>query len=172
MAAEAQGRSWWRVPTHGLMAATRIAFGWIFLWAFLDKWLGLGFATARDNAWIRGGSPTSGFLQFANPDGPLAGFFAALDTAFVEWLFMLGLLGVGLTFATGIALRLGAAAGATMLVLMWLALLPVENNPFLDNHLVYALAMILLAALDAGRYAGLGRQWQRLTPVRERTWLH
>ena len=53
----------------------RIAMGWIFLWAFLDKCFGLGFATGRDpetgaidfgsaDAWINGGSPTEGFLSF------------------------------------------------------------------------------------------------------------
>ena len=36
--------------------------GFIFLWAFLDKSFGLGYATPSDNAWIHGGSPTTGFL--------------------------------------------------------------------------------------------------------------
>jgi hypothetical protein len=44
------------------LAAARIALGWTFLWAFTDKLLGLGFATEPQNAWIRGGSPTFGFL--------------------------------------------------------------------------------------------------------------
>ena len=30
--------------------ALRIGVGWIFLWGFLDKLFGLGFATARENA--------------------------------------------------------------------------------------------------------------------------
>ena len=53
----------------------RLAMGWTFLWAFLDKLLALGFATGRnpetgvvdrfgDAAWIYGGSPTDGFLKF------------------------------------------------------------------------------------------------------------
>lgn len=53
----------------------RLALGWVFLWAFLDKLLALGFATGRDDetgvvnrfgdaAWINGGSPTEGFMQF------------------------------------------------------------------------------------------------------------
>src|SRR5690606_6862690 len=48
-----------------VLAAARIAIGWVFLWAFLDKTFGLGFATAREDAWINGGSPTFGFLNFA-----------------------------------------------------------------------------------------------------------
>ncbi len=53
----------------------RLSMGWVFLWAFLDKLLALGFATGRnpetgvvdrfgDAAWIYGGSPTDGFLKF------------------------------------------------------------------------------------------------------------
>jgi thiosulfate dehydrogenase (quinone) large subunit len=48
-----------------LLAAARIAIGWTFLWAFLDKAVGLGFATQRADAWISGGSPTFGYLTFA-----------------------------------------------------------------------------------------------------------
>ena len=35
--------------------ALRIATGLVFLWAFLDKLLGLGYATPTDRAWINGG---------------------------------------------------------------------------------------------------------------------
>ena len=53
----------------------RIAIGSIFLWSFLDKAFSLGFSTGRNaetgaialfgpDAWINGGSPTDGFLQF------------------------------------------------------------------------------------------------------------
>jgi thiosulfate dehydrogenase [quinone] large subunit len=63
----------------------RLAVGFIFLWAFFDKLLGLGFSTCFDpqtktinyfcnQAWIKGGSPTFGFLKFATK-GPFAGIF-------------------------------------------------------------------------------------------------
>jgi hypothetical protein len=35
-----------------LLAGIRIAPGWVFLWAFLDKTFGLGFATTSEKAWI------------------------------------------------------------------------------------------------------------------------
>ena len=47
--------------------ALRIGIGWIFLWGFLDKLFGFGFATARESAWLNGGSPTFGFLKFGTP---------------------------------------------------------------------------------------------------------
>ncbi|MEV0316802.1 hypothetical protein AB0H91_55075, partial [Nonomuraea fuscirosea] len=45
-------------PAAGYVwALARISFGWIFLWAFLDKTFGWGFATPAAKAWINGGSP-------------------------------------------------------------------------------------------------------------------
>ncbi len=43
----------------------RIALGWIFLWAFLDKLFGWTFATPAGKGWLEGGSPTKGFLSGA-----------------------------------------------------------------------------------------------------------
>jgi thiosulfate dehydrogenase [quinone] large subunit len=40
---------------------------------------------------------------------------------------------------------LGALAGAIMMILMWLAVLPPENNPIVDEHIVYALILVALA---------------------------
>ena len=70
---------------------------------------------------------------------------------------MLGLLGIGVTLIAGVAMRIAAGAAALMLVLMWTAVLPIENNPVIDDHLVYALVAIGLAAAGAGRTYGFGR---------------
>jgi hypothetical protein len=39
------------------LAVLRVATGLVFLWAFLDKLFGLGYATPGTKAWIAGGSP-------------------------------------------------------------------------------------------------------------------
>lgn len=149
-----------------VLAALRLAIGWIFFWAFLDKLFGLGFATPAEGAWIAGGSPTYGFMAEAS-SGPLAGFYGSIaGAAWADWLFMAGLLGIGAAFLLGIGMRIAAASGALMLVLMWTAVLPPPNNPFMDDHLVMALAMVALALLDAGGTAGLGGWWSRLSLVR------
>ena len=123
----------------------RLAMGLIFLWAFVDKLLGLGFATKSENAWINGGSPTSGFLLNATR-GPLEVLFKGLaGIAIVDWLFMLGLLGVGLTVTFNKYLKWGALAGSVMLLLMYLAVFPPANNPFIDDHLIYILVLVVLA---------------------------
>lgn len=150
------------------LAFVRLSLGWIFLWAFVDKLFGLGFATKPENAWLNGGSPTTGFLSKA-VDGPFAGFFHSLaGVSAVDWLFMLGLAGVGIALILGIALRLAAIAGVTMLLLMFLALsLPPDNNPILDEHLVYAGLLVGVALLGPGAWAPASKWWAGLALVKK-----
>jgi thiosulfate dehydrogenase [quinone] large subunit len=152
-------------------AAIRLSIGWVFLWAFIDKLFGLGHETASKAAWIHGGSPTQGFLAFA-AKGPFKSVYNNIaGQAWADWLFMIGLLGIGVALMLGVATRLAAGSGALLLVLMWSAVLPPANNLFMDDHLVYALALILVAALAAGRTWGLGAAWERLPIVQQRPWL-
>ncbi|MEU5995701.1 hypothetical protein ABZ806_42565, partial [Spirillospora sp. NPDC047418] len=59
----------------------------------------------------------------------------------------------------GIGMRVAAAGGAALLVLMWTAVLPPENNLFMDDHIVYAILIVGLALVSAGDTLGLGRWW-------------
>ncbi len=148
------------------LALLRIAMGWMFLWAFLDKLLGLGFATKAESAWLSGGSPTTGFLKFAT-SGPLKESFQNLSgVVWVDWLFMVGLLLLGIALILGIGLRLAGLGGSILLFLMWLALFPTENNPFLDEHIVYILVLWVLSYSNAGNFWGLGKWWWRTTLVK------
>jgi len=146
--------------------------GWLFLWAFVDKVFGLGFATAGDKSWLSGASPTTGFLSFG-VKGPFSDLFHALaGNPFVDWMFMLGLLGIGIAFVFGIAIRLASYAGMAMMFLMWLALLFPANNPFLDEHIIYLLVFYFFSTQsDAGDTFGFGEKWQRLHIVKKWKWL-
>lgn len=122
----------------------------IFLWAFFDKLFGLGFATKSADAWISGGSPTFGFLKYA-VKGPYADFFHSLaGQVWVDWVFMAGLLFVGLSLLFNKYLKWGAIAGSIMMILMYLALLLPENNPIIDDHIIYILVLIILATKGRG----------------------
>ena len=151
--------------THVFGGLARLALGWVFLWAFLDKTFGLGRGTASEDAWIEGGSPTFGFLSFG-ATGPFTGVYHSIagDT-WADWMFMLGLLAIGVALVLGVFMNLAAAAGALLLVMMWTAVLPPENNPVIDDHLVYALTLGLLACLGAGRWLGLGHRWEQTSLV-------
>lgn len=145
-------------------AVARLALAFEFLWAFFDKTFGWDKATPAANAWIDGGSPTTGYLS--GVEGPFGDFYNGLagDT-WVDWLFMLGLLGIGTALALGIGMRIAAVSGALMLVMMWTASLPIPVNPFLDEHLIEAVVLIGLAAAYAGDTLGLGKRWAQLPVV-------
>jgi thiosulfate dehydrogenase (quinone) large subunit len=173
-------------PMRKALAALRIAFGLTFLWAFFDKLLALGFATGRsvdpetgaevverfgDAAWVNGGSPTFGFLNFG-ADGPFQGFYNSIaGDAWVDWLFMLGLLGIGVGLTLGIAMRLSTISGAVMYLMMWTVALPPANNPVLDDHVLGALTLVVVGLAAAGRTWGLGEPWNRTSLVRSQHWL-
>lgn len=128
-----------------LLKVLRVLMGFTFLWAFIDKTFGLGFATKPEAAWLHGGSPTTGFLTHA-VKGPFAQFFTNLaGVTAIDWLFMVGLLGIGLTLLLNKYVKWGALCGVVMLVLMYLALLWPENNPFIDEHIVYAVLLGYIA---------------------------
>ena len=162
---------WAATATRYLLAGIRLALGWVFLWAFLDKLFGLGLSTSTANSWLNGGSPTAGFLGKA-VTGPFTGAYHSIaGNAVVDVLFMAALLGIGIALILGIGMRIAAGAGAVLLVLMWTAVLPPATNPFMDDHLIYAAVLVALALMGAGNVLGLGRRWTATPLVRRNTWL-
>lgn len=150
--------------------AARIGMGWIFLWAFLDKLFGLGFATPAGKGWIDGGNPTKGFLSGA--EGPFAGFYHDLaGTTFANVMFMAGLLGIGLALLLGIGMRIAAGTGALLMLMMYAAVLPPDTNPVIDDHVILAVLLIGLAAAGAGNTLGLGGWWAKTRLVQRLPWL-
>ncbi len=165
------------------LAALRIGFGLTFLWAFFDKLLALGFHTGYMTnpetgeqtldrfgpaAWINGGSPTEGFLLYGTDGKWFHGFFSSFaGAAWADWLFMLGLLGIGAALTMGIGMRLAAAAGTLLYLFMYLASLPLENNPVIDDHLLGAVSIVVLALTLSGDTWGAGRAWAKSHLVRE-----
>jgi thiosulfate dehydrogenase (quinone) large subunit len=153
-----------------LSAAIRLCLGWTFLWPFLDKTFGLGHETASADAWISGGNPTEGFLSHSA--GPFSSIYQSIAGAgVVNALFMTGLLAIGVALLLGIAMRPACIAAATLLMLMWTASLPPENNLFMDDRIIYALVLIGLAAVGAGKTLGLGGWWARTPVVQRHSWL-
>jgi thiosulfate dehydrogenase (quinone) large subunit len=164
------------------LAVVRMAVGFLFLWAFLDKTFGFGYATQSAKAWINGGSPTKGFLGGVAV-GPFESTFQSwAGAAWADWLFMIGLLAIGVALILGVGLRLAAVSGTVMMLLMWAAEWPLarftsagepsmSTNPVVEYHIVYALVLIALALTYAGHTWGLGRLWARLPFVQRNRWL-
>jgi thiosulfate dehydrogenase (quinone) large subunit len=161
----------------GWLATLRVATGFVFLWAFLDKTFGFGYATASDNAWVNGGSPTRGFLSSVAVGPFESTFHNWAGDAWADWLFMLGLLAIGVAVMLGVGLRIAAVSGTALMALMWAAEWPLakhtsagepsmSNNPIIDYHVIYAIVLITLAVTHAGDRWGFGRMWAKLPFVR------
>ena len=163
------------------LAVLRIATGFIFLWAFLDKTFGLNYSTTSSKAWIHGGSPTFGFLKSVEV-GPFQSLFHSIAGSWwANWLFMLGMLGVGVAVIAGVAIRFAALCGVALVAMMWLAEFPLaqhtsagapsgSTNPIVDYHFLYGAVLIVLAMTYAGSTWGLGRTWGRLPFVQRHHW--
>jgi thiosulfate dehydrogenase [quinone] large subunit len=172
--------------TNYVWAALRIAIGLIFLWAFFDKMIGLGFATCRvtdpvaktdtvtvlcEKSVAKGGSPTTGFLKFGT-SGPLEDFYKDLaGNKVVDFLFMTGLLLIGLSLVSGIGVKVAVVSASLLLMMMWSAALPRENNPVLDDHIIYVIALIGVWLANKDQVWGLGKWWQRQDIVKKHPFL-
>lgn|SRR5690625_577650 len=154
-----------------VLAVSRMIIGFTFLWAFLDKTFGLSFSTPSEGAWIRGGTPAQGYI--GGIEGPFAGFFQIFANPFGDWLFMIGLLGIGVAMIAGAGLRIAAVTGTVLLLFMFLADLPAatavvdgelvrgSTNPLVDSHWHEALLLIIPALTLAGDTWGVGKWWSR-----------
>jgi len=168
------------------LSLARIAIGWIFFWAFIDKLFGLGFSTCRqedgsievmcERAWLSGARITEGYL--GSSSGPFADFFADLGTqAWTDWPFMLGLCGIGLALILGIGTRIAAVSGTLMLAMMYIShAWPNQGgnttNPFVDEHILEILVIWAAVLLEARYQAiGFGNLWRRLSVVEKNRWL-
>jgi thiosulfate dehydrogenase [quinone] large subunit len=163
------------------LAVLRIATGFVFLWAFLDKTFGLAYSTPAAKAWIHGGSPTKGFLGSVDVGPFQTASHAIAGSPWVDWLFMAGMLGVGVALIAGVAVRASAVAGVLIMAMMWFAEFPLaqsasdgsasgSTNPLTDYHLIYAVVLVVLALTHAGDTWGLGRTWAGLPFVRRHSW--
>jgi thiosulfate dehydrogenase [quinone] large subunit len=146
-----------------VLAVARIVIGFTFLWAFLDKTFGLGFATPAERAWLNGGTPAQGFI--GGIEGPFAGFFAVFANPFGDALFMAGLLGIGVALVMGAGLRIAAVTGTLLMAFMYLAEIPFVlggTNPVVDSHWHEALLLIIAAVTLSGDTWGVGKNWARI----------
>lgn len=167
-----------KVSVDKVWGLARISIGFVLFWAFLDKAFGLGFATCRDqatdavnvmcnSAWLAGGSPTAGFLQFGT-SGPFANLYQNMaGVAVVDWLFMLGLLGIGLALLLGIGMRIATVTGVALFLMMYAATIQPTNNPLLSEHIIYSIVLIGLLKVNDNQELGFGKEWRKLKVVKK-----
>ena len=145
----------------------RILAGWLFFYAGITKVLNPEWSAA---GYLKGAKTFVGFYQwFINPGIlPIINFVN-------EW----GLTLLGISLILGIGVRLSSILGV---ILMFLYYLPILDFPYpnphsflVDEHIIYASVLLLLASFRAGRVWGL-ENWCSNLPVcskfpRLREWL-
>ncbi|MDL2241971.1 hypothetical protein LJB91_03595 [Bacteroidales bacterium OttesenSCG-928-L03] len=148
------------------LSILRIIIGFMLVWGFIDKLFGLGMETPPGQGMIDGGSPTHQFLVYN--DGWFSGFFnwMAGYSDIADILLMAGLLFIGVGLMLGIATKLSVLFGSMIMIMFFLAVFPISDNPLVDYHIVYVFVLIAIWVSNAGSYLGLGEKWNELSIVK------
>lgn len=172
--------------TDSIFGLLRLSLGFMFLWAFADKWIGLGFSTCFDSktgvttmlcdqSVLGGHSSTFDFLHNLSKDNLFYDFFHSLATnPMVDFLFMFTLMILGVGLMLGVLVRIASILGILLMIAMWASLLNLNggtSNPFVDYHIVYLLAMFGILITNKNQKFGLGKWWQSQNVVKKYQWL-
>jgi thiosulfate dehydrogenase [quinone] large subunit len=100
--------------------------------------------------------------------GPFASIFKDIaGNAAVDVIFMLALLMIGVALILGIGVRIAGYSGALLMVMLWSTRLPPENNPILDDHIIYMIVFLAMTVVKPGRWLGLGKWWSETNLVKK-----
>ncbi len=123
----------------------RLAIGFMFLWGGIEK----------IQTELGGKMATSGFLKFA-VSGPFQVFFNSLaGNPVVDALVVYGELLIGVSIMLGIFTRVGAISGILINFMFFISQLPVQNNPIVNEYVVYMFVFLGMLFLVPGRFLGL-----------------
>lgn len=152
---------------HALAVAMgRIAVGVIFLWAGLEKIVGEGLGTWSAKGFLEfatGGTLGWPFVTGEVAEGtvfnPTHDFWVALAgneaaMSLISYLVPLGQAGVGIALILGLLTRFGAAMGALMMLIFFVAAWDFEFG-IVNQHLTYAVVTLGLGIVGAGNHYGL-----------------
>ncbi len=125
----------------------RLSLGWMFLYSGITKII--------DPSWTAAGllthaSTFSGFYSWlASPE------LISITNFVNEW----GQLLLGISLILGLFVRLSSVLGAALMLLYYFPILkfpyPNEHSYIVDEHIIYALALLVLASFSAGKIFGL-----------------
>lgn len=144
------------------MFLLRIGIGWVFFYAGWSKVVTF-FTAAKD--WT-----AAGYLTHL--PGPFADFFSGMaGNALVGNLNAYGLLLVGIALIFGVLVRWAAFWGIAIMLLYFFSGFPPEHAFVIDDHIIYSLVLLVLAAVGAGRVWGLDEAIENSGFVKSNPWL-
>ena len=130
------------------MFALRIVMGWMFLYAGMRQLLNPEFSAA---GYLSGAKMLTGFYGWlASPN------ILPVINVVNEWALTL----LGVSLILGIAVRLSAPLGALLMILYWIPLGVIYPNAhayIVDEHVIYAAALLVLAAFRVEGRWGRGK---------------
>jgi len=148
-----------------LLAVLRIAIGWMMLWPFFDKLLGLGFQTPSGAGLVDGGSPSSFVVYVAS--GIFKDLFNSLaGNSIIDLIFMAGLLILGIALILGFAAKLTSIAMTVFLILMYMLVVPPTDNPVIDYHITWILAIWAIYFLGGYERLSIYNRWKEFGLVK------
>lgn len=125
----------------------RVSLGWMMFYAGITKVLDSSWSAA---GYLKGAKMFAGFYQWLLQPNilPAVNFVN-------EW----GLTLLGVSLILGLGVRLSSVLGAMLMVLYYLPILdfpyPNPHSYIVDEHVIYAAVLLVLASLRAGRVWGL-----------------
>ena len=124
--------------------------GWVFLYAGVSKF--------RNANWS-----AVGYLNTAKTFPALFHWFASPGVLpVINFLNEYGQILIGLSLIFGVMVRLSSLSGALMMILYYFPVLTFPkigaNSYVVDDHIIYALILVLLAAMRTGRIYGLEKK--------------
>ena len=135
------------VTRKTIVTSLRVALGWVMLYAGITKVLNPHWSAA---GYLKGAQTWHGlYAWFGQPALlPVVNFLN-------EW----GLTLLGVSLILGVFVRLGSVLGAILMLLYYFPVLDFpmvgEQGYIVDEHIVYMLVLLWLAAVRAGRVCGL-----------------
>ena len=145
----------------------RISIGWMFFYAGITKVINPEWSA---QGYLKVAKTFVGFYQWLTNPGILQ-----IVNFVNEW----GLTLLGISLILGIGVRLSSILGAILVLLYYFPILdfpyPNPHSFLVDEHIIYAFTLLLLAGLRAGRVWGL-ENWCSNLPIcskfpRLRNWL-
>lgn len=127
----------------------RVGMGVIFLYAGITK--------IMDASWS-----SAGFISSAQTFPELYAWFGtAANLPIVDFMVQWGMLAIGISLVVGALTRISSFFGIVMMLLLYF---PTLNFPLagahsyvVDQHIIYALVLLLFITTKAGRFWGLDK---------------
>lgn len=132
----------------------RLAIGWLFFYAGITKILSADWTAA---GYLKGAKTFVGMYQW---------FALPANIGWINFLNEWGLTLIGAALILGVMTRLVSYAGILLMLLYYFPILVFpyagDHSYIIDDHIIYALVLLFLAVIGAGKYWGLDKYLEKI----------